>query len=170
MLCKMPYSLECPSVELESAVLDGSPPSSLCIPNSLVGRVGWEMEKVLILCKLCSALTETSLCFTVSSSNPKHSPILPTMKQISSIPDKTRTASFYKTSVLLNAPTPRIRGRSFSVAVIVLISLAFVVAEICENGTTELLINQSQKHQISPEVLRFLIVNQNQYFSDSFFS
>ena len=55
---------------------------------------------------------------------------------------------------------------------VLLVSLALVVAETCENMTTgvhKLLNNQSQKHQISPEVLRFVTVNQIQDFRDIFF-
>ena len=50
---------------------------------------GVRAEKALALCKHCSAITKTSLCYQhCFSTTPKHSPILATMKKINSIPAK----------------------------------------------------------------------------------
>lgn len=51
----------CAYPQLGSAVLDGFPPQSLCIPSPLTGGVGSEGEKALMMCKHCSAIMITAL-------------------------------------------------------------------------------------------------------------
>lgn len=51
-----------------------------------------ETEKVLTLCKCCSAIAQTSLCYQhCFSTNPNCSPALATLKNINSISAKTST-------------------------------------------------------------------------------
>ena len=87
------YGMEYPFGQLELAVLAVSPPSFLCTTSLLTGGVVWEAEKALMLCKHFSAITKISLyyrhCFF--STNPKHRPILVTMKKRNPIPAKTST-------------------------------------------------------------------------------
>ena len=63
-------------------------PASCAPPASSL--VGWgEEQKRPWLCKHCSAVTKTSLCYQhCFSTNPKHSLILATVKKINSIPAK----------------------------------------------------------------------------------
>jgi len=74
-------------------------------------------------------------------------------------------ASSRKTSASLEAPAPgawRWQGDHFFVALVV--SLAPIASDTYENTTTgahRLLNNHSQTYQISLQVLRFVIVNQN---------
>ena len=63
MLSKTSYGMGYPSGQLGSAVLAVSPPNSVCILSPLAGRVVWEAEKTLALCKQCSAITKTSLYY-----------------------------------------------------------------------------------------------------------
>lgn len=72
---------------LGSAVLPLSPPKFLCTRSLL--RWG---EKCLILCRLCSAIMTTSLCYQHwFSKNSKHISMVDIMKEIKSTPDKTST-------------------------------------------------------------------------------
>lgn len=96
------------------------------------------------------------------------------MRPVSRERTGTGVASSCKTSALLEAPAPGVQRwqEDLFIFFVLLVSLALVVAETCENMTTgahKLLSNQSQKYQISPEVLRFVTVNQNQDFGDNFF-
>ena len=87
-LSMTPHSMECPFGQLGSAVPAVSPPNSLCTPSLLTGEGGWEAEKALALCKHCPIIN------TVSSTNPKQSPVSATMKKTNSIPAKSSTACY----------------------------------------------------------------------------
>ena len=63
MLSMMSYGMEYPFGQLGSAVPAVSPPNLLCTSSLFTGRVGWEAEKALTLCKHCWAITKTSLCY-----------------------------------------------------------------------------------------------------------
>jgi len=89
MLIMTSYGLGYPSGQLGSAVPPGSPPSFLCTPSLLAGKATWGALKALTLCKYCSVITKTSLCYQhCSQQNPKHSPIQDTRKKIDSTPAK----------------------------------------------------------------------------------
>ena len=86
----MSYGMEYPFGQLGSAVPAASPPSFLCTPSLLAGGVVRETEKALTLCKHCSAITKTSLCYQHCFRHKckTYSPLLVTMKKINSIPAK----------------------------------------------------------------------------------
>lgn len=84
----MPYGMEYSFGQLRSAV---APPNSLCTPSLLPSGAVREAQAALMLCKHSSAIAETSIINTVFSTNPKHSPIITTVKKIDSIPAKTST-------------------------------------------------------------------------------
>lgn len=94
----VPPSLSLPSfichmvwnIALWSTVLAVPTPKFLCTPSLLAGRMGWEAGKALRLCKHSLAITKTSLCYQhCFQQNPKHSPMLAALNQISSTPAKT---------------------------------------------------------------------------------
>jgi len=89
LLSTTSYGMDYPVVQVRSAVSAVFPPNFLCTSSLLTGGVGWEAEKALILYKHCSAVTKTSLYYAVSSTNPKHSPTVATIKKINSIPAQT---------------------------------------------------------------------------------
>lgn len=57
------YSVEYAFGHLKSDVVALSSPSFLCIPSVLPAEAVWGTEKVLALCKHCSAITEVFLCY-----------------------------------------------------------------------------------------------------------
>lgn len=76
VLSMKPCDLEYPCGQLGSAVLDVSPPSSLCTCSLHTDAVGYRAGKALALCKHCPAITKISLCYQdCLQHKTKHSPI-----------------------------------------------------------------------------------------------
>jgi len=63
MLSMTSYGMESPFGQWGSAVLAVSPPIFFCTPSLLAGGVLGRADKTLTLCKDCSAVTKTSLCY-----------------------------------------------------------------------------------------------------------
>lgn len=80
------HSVGYPRGHWGSAVLAVPPSSPLCTPAG----VGWDAGQPLALCEHFSAVNHNSY-HTVSSTNPRHSPILLTVRKINSTPVKTST-------------------------------------------------------------------------------
>jgi len=89
-----PFFCFLPFYILGSPVPAVSPPSPLCTPSLLTGRVSREAEKALMLCEHCSAVTKIFLsyqrCF---QHKPKRNYILATVKKINSKPKPARPPS-----------------------------------------------------------------------------
>lgn len=73
---------------LESALLAVSPLSFPHIPSLLASVAAQKVEKALVLCKSCSAIMKTPLITFVFITNPNHSSIPTTGKEINSTPAK----------------------------------------------------------------------------------
>lgn len=63
LLSTTSYSMEYPFVRLGSADPAVSPPNLLPTPNLLTAGTEWETKKVLMLCKRCSAIAKTRVCY-----------------------------------------------------------------------------------------------------------
>jgi len=62
-LSRMSYGMGYPLGQLGSALPAVSPPSSSCTPSLLAGGVVRGAGKALTLCKHCSAIAKTPLCY-----------------------------------------------------------------------------------------------------------
>lgn len=96
----MSYGLEYPCGQLGSAASAVSPPSSLFTPGQLPVGAARETEKALTLCKHCSAIAKTSLCYLLSalfSINALFSRIFKIQRKLIS---KVRSSSHNKTETL----------------------------------------------------------------------
>lgn len=83
--------MQTPFRQFGSAVPAGSFPAP-CLPAAylLRGKSG-EKEKALMLCKYCSAIAKTMVCYLT---NPKYSPIWTALKKINPIPARVGTTVF----------------------------------------------------------------------------
>lgn len=100
MLSMIPYGLGHPFGVLESAVQAVSPPSLLCTPSPLAGGV--RSRKGLDLCKHCSAIRKTFLCYQHCFQDKSKTlpPIPATVKEMNAIPAKTSTTGFLEQSMI----------------------------------------------------------------------
>lgn len=88
LLHTMLYYMECPSMQLGSAVLAVSPFSPLPTANSQteVSRIG---KKEPTLCNLCSATAKTLMCYQhFSATNLKHSTVWAAMENVNFLPGR----------------------------------------------------------------------------------
>jgi len=91
LLSMTSYGTEYPPGQLRSAVLAVTAPSLLPTPSLLTGRAKQDTETALTLCKHCSAIPKTLVCYSVSVTNQKHHTTWAAMKKIYSIPARPST-------------------------------------------------------------------------------
>ena len=101
LLHVMLYGMEYPSMQLGSAVLAVSPPSSLPTTHSQlaeVSRVG--KKETLMPCNLCSATAKALMCYQYfSATNLKHSTIWAAVEKVNFLPARPGLARSLRTQM-----------------------------------------------------------------------
>lgn len=86
--CWAQWCMWCPFGQMRSDVSAVSPSSHLPTPSLLTGRMVWRAEKASMLCKHCSAIAKTSVCYWhCFGQDSEHTTTIGlSMKKINSIP------------------------------------------------------------------------------------